>query len=145
MRTRMARLESPAYRARELERVYSEPDLPHSFHYWRGASGKPYLHLVYSLIGCPAVPRANYVLVRRDDDGRRVALAFGQTKDDAATLNRAYLRHEGAKRGVNEVHIHLLADTPEARDAVEADLRLATIEARQNSAVDGLPSTTQAA
>jgi hypothetical protein len=113
--------------ARKPARVYSEIELPHSFHYWRGASGKPYLHFVYSLIGCPAVPRANYVLVHRDDDGRRVALALGQTKDDALSVNRAHLRHEGAKRGVNEVHIHLLADTPEARDAVEADLRLAGI------------------
>jgi hypothetical protein len=130
MRTLKAHVESPTWRpARKPTRVYSEIDLPHSFHYWRGASGKPYLHLVYSLIGCPAVPRANYVLVRRDDDGRRVALAFGQTKDDAVSLNRAHLRHEGAKRGVNEVHIHLLADTPEARDAVEEDLRLAATEA----------------
>jgi hypothetical protein len=131
MRTRRAHVESPTWGPeRKLARVYSEIDLPHSFHYWRGASGKPYLHLVYSMIGCPAVPRANYVLVRRDDDGRRVALAFGQTKEDAVSLNRALLRHEGAKRGVNEVHIHLLADTPEARDAVEADLRLAAIEGR---------------
>jgi hypothetical protein len=78
--------------------------------------------MVYSLIGCPALPKANYVLVRRYDDGRPVALVFGQTKDDAVSLNLAHLRHEGAKRGANEVHIHLLADTPEARDAVKADL-----------------------
>ena len=75
-------------------------------------------------LGCPAV-----FLVRCDDDGRRVALALGQTKDDALSLNLAHLRHEGAKRGANEVHIHLLADTPEARNAVEADLRLAAIAA----------------
>jgi hypothetical protein len=111
--------------ARKRARVCSEIDLPSSFHYWRGASGKPYFHLVYSLIGCPAVPRANYVLVRRNDDGGRVALAFGQTQDDDVSLNRAHLRHEGAKCGANEVHIHLLADTPEALDAVETDLRLA--------------------
>jgi hypothetical protein len=41
------------------------------------------------------------------------------------SLNLAQLRREGARHGANEVHIHLLADTPEARDAVEADLRLA--------------------
>jgi len=111
----------------EPARVYAEVDLPQSFHYWRGASGKRYFHLVYSLIGCPAPPRANYVLVRREDDGTRVALAFGQTKDDAESLNRAHLRHEGAKRGANEVHLHLLADTPQDRVAVEADLRLSAI------------------
>ena len=106
-------------------RAYSEIGFPQSFHYWRGASGNRYLHMVYSLIGCPAPPKANYVLVRRHDDGRRDVLAFGQTKDDAVSLNLAHLRREGAKRRANEVHIHLLADTPEARDAVEADLRLA--------------------
>jgi hypothetical protein len=131
MITQKAHVESPTWEpTRKPARVYSEIDLPHSFHYWRGASGKPYLHLVYSLIGCPAVPRANYVLVRRDDDGRRVALAFGQTEDDAVSLNRAHLRHEGAKRGANEVHIHLLAGTLEARDAVEGDLRRAQLEMR---------------
>jgi hypothetical protein len=131
MGTLKAHVDSPKWvPARERARVYSEIGLPRSFHYWRGASGKPYFHLVYSLIGCPAVPRANYILVRRDDDGRRVALTFGQTEDDAVSLNRAHLRREGAKRGVNEVHIHLLADTPEARDAVETDLRLAAMEPR---------------
>ena len=113
----------------EPARAYSEIGFPHSFHYWRGASGHRYLHMVYSLIGCPALPKANYILVRRYDDGRRAALALGQTKDDATSLNLAHLRHEGAKRGANEVHIHLVADTPEARDEVEADLRLAAITA----------------
>ncbi len=112
----------PAY---EAARVCSEVEFPHSLQYWSGASGKRYLHVVYSLIDCPALPKANYILVHRHDDGSRVALAFGQTMDDAVSLNLAHLRHEGAKRGANEVHIHLLADTPRARDAVEADLRLA--------------------
>ena len=126
MGTRKADVKTPRWLpADEPARVYSEIGCPQSFHYWRGASGNRYLHMVYSLIGCPAPPKANYVLVRRQDDGRRVALALGQTKDDAVSLNLAHLRREGARRGANEVHIHLLADTPEARDAVEADLRLA--------------------
>jgi hypothetical protein len=102
--------------------VCSEAAFAQAFHYWRGASGRRYLHSVYSLVGCPALPRANYILVRRFDDGTRVALAFGQTKDDAVTLNLAHLRHEGAKRGANEVHIHLLAENGDARALVEADL-----------------------
>jgi hypothetical protein len=102
--------------------VCSEAAFAQAFHYWRGASGRRYLHSVYTLIGCPALPRANYILVRRYDDGRRTALAFGQTKDDAVTLNLAHLRHEGAKCGANEVHIHLLAETPEERASAEADL-----------------------
>jgi len=116
--------------------VCSEAAFAQAFHYWRGASGRRYLHSVYTLIGCPALPRANYILVRRYDNGTRVALAFGQTKDDAVTLNLAYLRHEGAKIGANEVHIHLLAETAEDRADVEADLTAAHMrrEAAANAA-----------
>jgi len=102
--------------------VCSEAAFAQAFHYWRGASGRRYLHSVYTLIGCPALPRANYILVRRYEEGRRLALAFGQAKDEAATLNLAHLRHEGAKCGANEVHIHLLAETADERLLVEADL-----------------------
>ncbi len=109
-------------RAAEPALVCSEAAFAQAFHYWRGASGRRYLHSVYTLIGCPALPRANYILVRRYEDGRRLALAFGQTKDEAATLNLAHLRHEGAKCGANEVHIHLLAETADERLLVEADL-----------------------
>jgi hypothetical protein len=41
------------------------------------------------------------------------------------TLNLAHLRHEGAKIGANEVHIHLLGETAEDRAEVEADLTAA--------------------
>ena len=111
--------------ANEPALVCSEAPFAQAFHYWRGASGRRYLHSVFSLIACPALPRANYILVRRLDDGRRVALSFGQTKDDAASLNLAHLRHEGAKIGANEVHIHLLAEDSEGRALVEADLTAA--------------------
>jgi hypothetical protein len=114
--------------------VCSEAAFAQAFHYWRGASGRRYLHSVYSLIGCPALPRANYILVHRYDDGHRVALSFGQTKDDAATLNLAHLRHEGAKIGANEVHIHLLAENCDARASVEADLTAAHTRRRQANA-----------
>lgn len=108
--------------ANEPALVCGEARFAQAFHYWRGASGRRYLHSVYSLIGCPALPRANYILVRRHADGSREALLFGQTKDDAVSLNLAHLRHEGAKRGANEVHIHLLAETAEERSAVAEDL-----------------------
>lgn len=107
--------------------ICAEAAFDQAFHYWRGASGRRYLHSVYSLVGCPALPQANFILVRRHDDGRREALAFGNTKDDAMSLNLAHLRHEGAKIGANEVHIHLLADTDRARRFVEADLTAAQL------------------
>jgi len=111
--------------ADEPAAICSEAVFDQAFHYWRGSSGRRYLHSVYTLIGCPALPRGNYILVRRYDNGIRVALAFGQTKDDADTLNLAHLRHQGAKIGANEVHIHLLAETAEDRAEVQADLTAA--------------------
>lgn len=92
------------------------------YHYWRGGTGKRYLHSVYTLIGCPSLPRANYILVKRNADGTREPLAIGQTRDEAASLNLAHIRHHGAKLGANEVHIHLLADGYGQRARVEMDL-----------------------
>ena len=123
MWTRKVEVEAPQWGlADEPALVCSEANFAQAFHYWRGSSGRRYLHSVYSLIGCPALPRANYILVRRRDDGSRTPLSFGQTKDDAISLNLAHLRHQGAKLGANEVHIHLLAETPDERAQVECDL-----------------------
>ena len=123
MWTRKVEVEKPQWGpADEPALVCAEAAFAQAFHYWRGASGRRYLHSVYTLIGCPALPRANYILVRRHEDGTRCPLAFGQTRDDTASLNLAHLRHQGAKFGANEVHIHLLADTADARTLVEADL-----------------------
>ncbi len=94
------------------------------FHYWRGASGKRYLHSVFLLIDCPEIPKANYILVRCDADGRRRALDIGQTFETACSLNLAHLRQRGTRLGAIEIHIHVLADTPRGRDAVETDLTI---------------------
>jgi hypothetical protein len=122
MREAEANETAPWGPADEPALVCAEARFAQAFHYWRGASGRRYLHSIYTLIGCPALPRANYILVRRHDDDTRTPLALGQTKDEASSLNLAHLRHEGAKRGANEVHIHLLAETPQERAAVQSDL-----------------------
>lgn len=108
--------------------VCAEASFAQAFHYWRGASGRRYLHSVYTLVGCPAFPQANYILVHRHADGTRTPLLFGQTKDDAISLNLAHLRHQGAKLGANEVHIHLLTETVEERAQAEADLTAAHVQ-----------------
>lgn len=120
-----AETSAPLEPADEPALVCAEEAFAQAFHYWRGASGRRYLHSVYTLVGCPALPQANYILVRRHADGTREALAFGNTKDDAISVNLAHLRHEGAKRRANEIHVHLLADTAHDRALVEADLTAA--------------------
>src|SRR5262245_1740693 len=92
-------------------------------HMWRGASGRSYAHSVYSLIACPPLPVASYVLVRRDQRGRRTALRVGFGQSDAPTLNLAQVRQRGAQLGANEVHVHFTAASDDERRLVACDLR----------------------
>lgn len=99
------------------------PDLAERFHFWTGASGRRYVHTIYSLIECPALPTGNYVLVKRGEDGTRDVLAIGSVSNDAPSLNLAEIRRRGAELGANEVHVHLLAGTAKLSKLVEFDLR----------------------
>ncbi len=98
-------------------------DLPARLHFWRGASAKRYVHTVYSLIECPPLPKAMYLLVHRSKDGRREVLHVGSGESDAPTLNLARIRQRGAQLGANEVHVHFLAETEAQRRLVTCDLR----------------------
>jgi hypothetical protein len=100
-------------------------DVPAHRQVWRGASGRGYAHSVYSLIGCPPLPAASYVLVRRDRHGRRTALRVGLGPSDAPTLNLAQVRQRGAQLGANEVHVHFEAASEDERRLVACDLRAA--------------------
>jgi hypothetical protein len=97
--------------------------LPSRQHAWRGASGRLYPHHVYALIECPPLPAAGYVLVRRDEAGRRMPLRIGVAASDAPTLNLAEIRQRGAQTGANEVHVRL-------DDASDADRRLVACDLR---------------
>ncbi len=99
------------------------------FHFWTGATGKRYVHTVYSLFDCPPVGLANYMLVRRVNKGQRTLLAIGRLTNDAASLNLAEIRLRAATLGADEVHIHLLAASPREAQAVEVDLKTAQFAA----------------
>lgn len=98
-------------------------DLADRFHFWSGASGRRYVHTVYSLVECPAIPAGNYILVHRDPEGRRLVLAIGRVGNPAASLNLAEIRRRGAELGANEVHVHLLATNAKQSRLIESDLR----------------------
>lgn len=98
-------------------------DFDERFCYWKGASGTGYIHTVYSLIDAPELPKVNYVLVRKDEAGRRQALRIGRTQNESGSLNLADIRYRAARLGANEVHIHLISDTTRDRALVECDLR----------------------
>ncbi len=102
------------------------------FHFWTGASGKRYVHTVYSLFDCPPIGVANYVLVRRESKSQRTVLAIGRLTGDSTSLNLAEIRQRGATLGADEVHIHLLATSANESQAVEVDLRTAQFAAQSN-------------
>jgi hypothetical protein len=104
---------------------------PVRFQFWRGASGKRYVHTVQSLLTCPELPRAVYVLVRREFDGSRTPLRIGRTSSDCSTLNLAEVRHRAAKLGASEVHVHLIADSESERMLIEMDLQAGYFQAMQ--------------
>jgi len=110
------------------ERPQSAPQAPEDRapqrrYWWRGASGRRYEHAVYSLVGCPALRKASYVLVHRDHRGRCRALHIGYGESEAPSLNLARIRQRGATLGANEVHVHFHASTDEQRRLVACDLR----------------------
>jgi hypothetical protein len=90
---------------------------------WRGASGRDYAHLVYSLIECPPLPMAGYVLARRDAKGRLRPLHVGLGQSDAPTLNLAEVRQRAAQAGANEVHVHAGVASEAERRLMVCDLR----------------------
>ena len=98
-------------------------DLPARLHFWRGASARRYVHTVYSLIECPPLPRAIFLLVHRDKSGRRDVRHIACATSDAPTLNLAQVRQRGAQLGANEVHVHFLAATDRDRHLITCDLR----------------------
>ena len=114
---------------RQVPAPAAAADLPAGLHFWRGASGRRYAHTVYSLIECPPLPRAAYLLIHRDPAGQRQVLHIGSTESSAPSLNLARLRQRGASLGANEVHVHFPAETPEQRQLVVCDLRAAQLGA----------------
>jgi hypothetical protein len=105
------------------------PELaPAARHVWRGASGRLYTHNVYGLIECPPLPAASYVLVRRDQQGRRSPLRVDVGTSDAPSLNLAQVRQRGAQAGANEVHVRFGAASDAERRLVACDLRAGLLD-----------------
>lgn len=88
---------------------------------WRGASGRCYQHAVSSLLTCQPMPKATFILARRQGDLLKV-LEIGRVEHDADTLNLATIRQRGATLGANEVHIHVLPSSEAERAQVVFDI-----------------------
>ena len=95
------------------------PELSERFWFWRGASGQNYIHSVYAPDSCPPLPGAVYVGVKRSGS-MRIAVAvgrFGPFWDHSSPMALT-----NSFSDCDEVHVHLLARSPESAEAVRADL-----------------------
>jgi hypothetical protein len=96
-------------------------EINHRYWYWRGASGRQYIHSVYRPGTCPPFPGAVYVAVKRRGDLRH-ALAVGSLSDFWNFPAGIPAIDAG---GADEIHVHLLARSPAAVMAVVADIQAA--------------------
>lgn len=95
-----------------------------AFWYWHGASGRRYIHSVYSPDKCPPLPGAVFLAVRRLGTLRTVLGAgrfAGLWDINLGTGDAAHWRELGA----NEIHVHLLSRDIEEAQATAADLKAA--------------------
>jgi hypothetical protein len=96
--------------------------LEHLFQSWRGRSGRRYICSVYPVAEEAAFDcgRAVVAAVRQGAAEAEIAFVFQPApggEDFALWVARAL------RAGANALHVHLLAETREAREAVAADLR----------------------
>ena len=98
-----------------------DTDAADRFWYWRGRSGRRYIHSVYALATCPPLPGAVYLAVRRGATGP-VAIGLGRFPPilDGASAERQRTRLSAL--GANEVHVHLLAKGDQEAESIRADL-----------------------
>ncbi len=89
------------------------------FWFWRGASGRKYIHSIYELGHCPPVPGAIYVAVRCVG-ALRQAVAVGRF---ASVWDGDWSAFHRVK--ADEVHVHLLARDHVQAEAIRADLETA--------------------
>jgi hypothetical protein len=99
-----------------------DADAKDRFWYWRGASGRKYIHSVYAADLCPPLPGATYVLVRRAGT-LRVALAAGRLSEWSGNLPPGF-----ALDGC-ELHVHLMARDDADAECIADDLAAALVMA----------------
>jgi hypothetical protein len=97
------------------------------FWYWHGASGRRYIHSVYSPEKCPPLPGAVFLAVRRLGTIRTVLGAgrfAGLWDINLAEGDTGHWRDLGA----NEIHVHLLSRDDEEARVIANDLHAALRE-----------------
>jgi len=95
-----------------------DPGLGERFWYWRGASGRSYIHSIYRRDLCPPVAGAVFVIVSVKG-GMRRAVSVGRFHAQGTSCGA----HAGEDwPGEEEIHVHLIARDEEGAEQVLADL-----------------------
>jgi hypothetical protein len=100
------------------------------FCYWRGASGRRYIHSIYAIDACPPLPGAIYIAVRRVG-GLRTALQVGRFSVFWDLAAEDPVASALASLGANEIDVHLLAEGEAGARAVLSDLQAALTAAKE--------------
>ena len=98
-----------------------ELGLGERFWYWRGASGRNYIHSIYAADACPPLPGAVYVAVRRLN-GERRAVAIGRFPNFWDGSLDGFVNITITGLDADEIHVHLLARNDQAAETVCQDL-----------------------
>lgn len=111
-------------------RLPEDPGFSDRFWYWRGKSGRNYIHSIYRKDCCPPLSEAVVVLVRQTGGDRR---ALGVGRIDATGQGRVEALPNWSD--ADEVHVHLLARDLAGAAAIAQDLAMALscIEAPQSA------------
>jgi hypothetical protein len=96
--------------------------LENLFQSWRGLSGRRYICSIYPVTDEVEIDRDRAVVaaVRQTSAGAEIAFVF---QPAAGGEDFALWAQRARRCGATAFHVHLLADTPEARAAVADDLR----------------------
>jgi hypothetical protein len=107
------------------EKLLSEAPGADRFWFWRGASGRKYIHSIYAWGQCPPVPGAIFIAVRRIGNLRQAVAV----RRFPAVWEDAYA--EFRKLNADEVHVHLLARDDAHAESIFRDLKEAFDSAPQ--------------
>jgi hypothetical protein len=104
-----------------------DSEMKDRFWYWQGTSGRKYIHSVYDIDSCPPLPGAVYVAVKRAGH-LRIAVSVGRF---APFWDRTMDSRKLEELGADEIHVHLLARSPEQAESIKLDLASALEEKSQ--------------
>jgi hypothetical protein len=95
----------------------------HTTWWWQGASNAWFIHSIFDFAETTSIQSCNYIMVRREFDGRRTALYIGQSGDFSTRLPNHEKFAAAQRLGADELHLHFLANSPSERFRIETDLR----------------------